>query len=125
MAPLLVNGKFVSDFCEKANLFNNFFSSKSIAIKNSSVLLLFSYRPNARITSFYLKEGDISLIIKNLDPGKTHCCENISVKMIKIYNESLTVPLRIIFEQSLKVKFPKIWKKANVVPCTKNKIKIF
>ena len=23
--PLLVDGKFVSDFCEKANLFNNFF----------------------------------------------------------------------------------------------------
>ena len=22
--PLFVNGKFVSDFCEKANLFNNF-----------------------------------------------------------------------------------------------------
>ena len=25
--PLFVNGKFVSDFCEKANLFNNFFAS--------------------------------------------------------------------------------------------------
>ena len=25
--PLFVNGKFVSDFCDKANLFNNFFAS--------------------------------------------------------------------------------------------------
>ena len=25
--PLLADGKFVSDFCEKANLFNNLFSS--------------------------------------------------------------------------------------------------
>ena len=31
--PLFVNGKFVSDFCEKANLFNNFFASICTPIK--------------------------------------------------------------------------------------------
>ena len=37
--------------------------------------------------------------------------------MIKICSESLIVPFRIIFQWSLKeVRFPKIWKKANVVP---------
>ena len=36
--------------------------------------------------------------------------------MIKICSESLTVPLRIIFEQSLKEgQFPRTWKKANIV----------
>ena len=86
-------------------------------IKNSSVLPLFSYRINARITSFGFTEEDISLIIKNLDPPKAHGCDNISTKMIKICSESLTVPLRIIFEQSLKEgRFPEIWKKANIVP---------
>ena len=36
--------------------------------------------------------------------------------MINICGESLTVPLRIIFEQSLKEgAFPEIWKKATVV----------
>ena len=40
--------------------------------------------------------------------------------MIKICSESLTVPLRIIFKQSLKEdRFPEIWKKANVVPVHK------
>ena len=38
--PLLVNGKFVSDLCEKANLFNSNFASTFIPIKNSSVLPL-------------------------------------------------------------------------------------
>ena len=40
--------------------------------------------------------------------------------MIKICSESLTVPLRIISEQSLKEgKFPKTWKKANIVAVRK------
>ena len=89
-------------------------------IKNSSVLPLFSYRTNARITSFDFTEEDISLIIKNLDPAKVHTCDNISIKMIKICSESLTLLLRIIFEQSVKEgRFPEIWKKANVVPVYK------
>ena len=37
--------------------------------------------------------------------------------MIKFCEESITIPLKIIFEESLKCGvFPEIWKKANVVP---------
>ena len=40
--------------------------------------------------------------------------------MIKICSQSLTLPLKIIFEHSIKKgKFPEIWKKANVVPVHK------
>ena len=101
-----------------------FFVSKCTPAKNSSLLPLFSYRINARITSFDITDEDISLIIKNLDPAKAHDCDNISIKMIKICSESLTVPLKIIFEQSLKEgRFPAIWKKANVVPVHKKEEK--
>ena len=44
--------------------------------------------------------------------------------MIKIWGESITVPLKIIFEQSLKEKkFLEVWKKANVVSVHKKKAK--
>ena len=90
-----------------------FFASICTLIKNSSVLPLFSYRTNARITSFHFAEEDISLKIKNLDLAKAHGCDNISLKMIKICSASLTFTLRIIFEQSLKeARFPEIWKKS-------------
>ena len=56
--PLFVNDKFASDFCEKENLFNNFFASICAPIKNSSLLPLFPYRTNARITSFDFMEED-------------------------------------------------------------------
>ena len=44
--------------------------------------------------------------------------------MIKICSESVTIPLKIIFEESLKKGiFPKIWKKANLVPVDKKEDK--
>ena len=44
--------------------------------------------------------------------------------MIKICGESITVPLKIIFEQLLKEKkFPEVWEKANIVPVHKKEDK--
>ena len=55
--------------------------------------------------------------------SKAHGCYNISIKLINICSESLYVPLRIIFEQSLEEgKFSEIWKKVNVVPIHGKKI---
>ena len=45
--------------------------------------------------------------------------------MVKICSQSLILPLKIIFEHSLKKgKFPKIWKRANVVPVHKKEDKM-
>ena len=41
-------------------------------------------------------------IIKSLDSSKSPGCDNISIKMIKICSESVTITLKIIFEESLK-----------------------
>ena len=99
--PLLVDGKFVSDFCEKANIFNNFFASISTPIGNATCLPSFSYRTSNRSKSFHVTENDIIAIIKTLDPNKAHDCDNISIKIIKIFSQSLILPLKIILEKSL------------------------
>ena len=40
--------------------------------------------------------------------------------MIKLCNDSITIPLKIIFEESLKkVIFPDMWKKGNIIPAHK------
>ena len=60
----------------------------------------------------------------NLDLAKAHGCDNISIKIIRICSESLTIPLIIIFEKSLKEgKSPEILKKANVVAVHKKEDK--
>ena len=118
--PLFVNGNFVSDFSVKANLFNDFFASICTPIKNSSVLPSLTYRTNKKLNSLRISEQDILLIIKALDSSKAHRYDNLSIKMIKFCEESITIPLKIIFEESLKCGvFPEIWKKANVVPVHK------
>ena len=93
--PILADGKFVSDFCKKANLFNNFVSSICTPIQNTSILPPFLCRANARITSFHVTKEDILLITKMLDSFKTHGWGYISTKMIKICGESTTVHLKI------------------------------
>ena len=124
--PFLLDGKLVSDFCKKANIFNNFFASICAPIDNTSCLPSFSYRTWSRIKSFHVTENDILAIIKTLDPNKAHDCDNIFIKMIKICSQSLTLPLKIIFEHSIKKgKFPEIWKKVNVVPVYKREDKMF
>ena len=98
--PLLVDGKFVSDFCEKANVFNNFF----INVYTNTKCKYF--------TTFFILDKCL------------FSWDNISIKMIKICGESITVPLKIIFEQSLKEsKLPELWKKANIVPVHKKEDK--
>ena len=52
--PVLVDGNFVSDFCEKANLFYNFFTSIGTPIKNNSRLPPFIYKTNTGIYCFYI-----------------------------------------------------------------------
>ena len=86
---LLVDGKLVSDFCKKANIFN-FFASICTPIGNTNCLPSFSYRTGSRIKSFHVTENDILAIIKTLDPNKTHGWNNISIKMIKICSQSVT-----------------------------------
>ena len=64
--PLLVDGKLVSDFCKKANVFNNFFATICTPIDNASCLTSFSYRTGNRIKSFHVIENDILAIIKDI-----------------------------------------------------------
>ena len=71
-------------------------------MKNASVLPSFSYKTNTRLDSFKVTESDILLIIKSLDSTKAHGYNNLSIRMMKMCSESITLPLKIIFQESLK-----------------------
>ena len=62
--------------------------------------------------------------MENLELNKANGCDNISIKVIQIYGESIALPLKLLFETALKEKkFPDIWKLANVVPVHKKEEK--
>ena len=88
------------------------FASICTPIKNASALVPFSYKTNTNIDSFKVTESDILSIVKSLDSIKAHVCDNLSIRMIKMCSESITLPLKIIFQESIKKgKFPEIWKR--------------
>ena len=116
--PLLFDGKLVSDLCKKANIFNNFSAFICTPTDNTSCL----FRTWSRVKSFHVTENYLLTIIKTLHSNKAHGCDNISIKMINICSQSLILPLKSIFEHSLKKdKFPEIREKATVVRVHKKK----
>ena len=70
--PLNVNDKIISNFEKKVELFNSHFVSQCIPISNSSVPPPLEYKTNGRLASLNIKEDDIYLLLKNVNPEKAH-----------------------------------------------------
>ena len=80
---LNVNGTIISNFDKKAGLFSLRFASQCAPINYSSVLPPLDYwAKNEHLASANNNEGEIDLILKNLNPEKAHIWFNISVRMI-------------------------------------------
>ena len=87
--PLLVNNRIVSDFSEKANLLNDFFSplfaSQCTPISNSSILPSRKFfKTNKKLFALNIKKNDILKIIKKPSVNKTHGHDDISIMMLKM-----------------------------------------
>ena len=99
--PLLLNGEIISNFSQKASIFNKFFASQCTPLQNSSSLPIFYLRTDETLSSSNTNDNDILAIIKNLNPNKSHGWNNISIRMIKLCGKSMVYPLKLIFEASL------------------------
>ena len=67
-----------------------------------------------------ISDEKILKIIRSLNSNKAHGCDEISVRMIKLSDAALVVPLKIKFTNCSRCGlFPQIWKCANVVPVHK------
>ena len=119
--PIYHKINYITDFKEKAQIFNDFFAKQCTLVENSSKLPTNSFkRTNNLLSTISFTKDDIAKIIKNLNPNKAHGFDMISIRMIKICGESILKPLELIFKSCLENgKFPIEWKKANVVPVHK------
>ena len=119
--PLLHQDKFVTDFKEKVNIFNNFFADQcSIVSNNSELPVTLTKKTHESLSTINFSTDGFLKIIRNLDPNKAHEHNMISSRMIKICDTSLCRPLQLIFQSCLESgKFPNEWKKANVAPVHK------
>ena len=92
----------LSNFQQKANIVNCFFSKQCTLVWNSSVLPKeLTYMTEERIHWITFSESDVIKIIRALNVNKAHWHDNISVRMIKLCANSVTHPLTVIFQNSL------------------------
>ena len=119
--PLFHENKFITDFKEKAELFNHFFVNQCSLLSNNSVLPTNLPQLTSKcLDSIHFSSSDIVKIISRLDPNKAHGHDMLSIRMIKLCGNTICKPLLIIFKDCLSEgKFPHEWKKANVVPVHK------
>ena len=110
----------MTDFTEKAQLFNDYLILQCTTIDTGSVIPEHNPINLTLIETFVISEEKILNIIRSLNPNKAHGWEEISVRMIKLSDGALVLRLKIIFTNcSRRGLFPEIWKCANVVPVHK------
>ena len=120
--PLFHNNIYITDFKDKANLFNTHFSKQCSLIPTTSSLPNETFGPlfHSSLSSVVFDDNMVLNLIRSLDINKSHGFDQISIRMLKICDSSIVKPLSIIFNTLLKSGvFTFLWKKANIIPIHK------
>ena len=106
----------MTDFKEKAELFNSFFSNQCSLWNNCSKNPTNpKYVTDNRLRTINFTADNVEKIIVSLNSIKAHGHENISIRRLKICK-----PIELIFKQTpITGVFTSEWKKGNIVPCYK------
>ena len=89
---------FVIDFQKNPEIFNEFFAKQCTVVPNPSKLpLVFIRKTDKYLSTATFYENEIKKSIRNLDPNKAHGHGMLSIRMLKICDDSLCGPLGLIF----------------------------
>ena len=118
--PILINNQFILNCSEKAQHFNDFFSQQCKLIINISVLPNPTPLTDRKIDHIIIENDEIIISIRNLDPNKATGSDGISGQMLLLCDDSIILPLNIIFKNILLTStYPDQWKLADVTPIFK------
>ena len=92
IAPLFYENRFITVFKEKAELFNSFSSNQCSLLKNCSKLPTnLRYVTDKVLRTINFTTDNIEKVIESLNPKKAHGHDNISIRMLKICGDAITV----------------------------------
>ena len=118
--PIFDNNTYVTNFQQKAKIFNEYFADQCKIHDNGSVLPEFISRKNASLSHINITTVQIVDIIQKYSRNKAHGCDEISVAMLQLCATEVASPLSLIFQKCVTTgKFPDSWKYANVQPIHK------
>ena len=87
---------------------------------NDSILPTFTSITNKFLSNITFDSNDILTHIRNIDPSKSNGPDMITGHMIRLCDDSIVLPLKLIFTNILRTStFPILWKLANVTPVYK------
>ena len=119
-SPLLINNKFLINAKEKANEFVKYFSSQCTPLINNSSIPNMAYLTEQRLRSIPITNDDILSLIRGINKNKANDPDEVSARMLSICDESIILPLKLIFTNIVSTGiYPHIWKQANVTPIHK------
>ena len=118
--PILVNNIFILNCSEKAKLFIDYFSQQCMPNITNSVLPPLNLLTDKKIDHISIQCDEIISLIRNLNPNKATGSDGISGQMLLLCDNSVVLPLKIIFQNILVTStYPDMWKLANVTPIFK------
>ena len=118
--PLFENGTYISNFKDKASIFNNYFATQCQPFDFHSNLPAFTPLTSNSLSDITFSHAKIIAIIKQLDHKKANGPDEITAAMLKICPDEVARPLFLIFQKCLELgSFPSAWKYANVQPVQK------
>ena len=90
---IIHDNKFITDFSEKAELFNSFFASQCLLITSTSELPTnCESLTDKSLCNISFTDNGIGKIIKYLDRNKAHGHDMMSIGMLKICGDSIYKP---------------------------------
>ena len=117
----MVNNNLISNFREKANIFNDFLVQQCQPIDNNNILPTnqIFYTQNRR-RDFDIDCVKLLKLTDALNPHKAHGHDEIFIRMVKLCNLTITKPRSVIYKNWLQQgAFPDDWKKGNLIPAHK------
>ena len=83
-------------------MFNKFFADQCTPINNSIILPPFEYKVNSKIEDISYSKVEMVSFIGSLNSNKAHGWVGISIRMIEVCDEAIAMPLKNIFDNTLK-----------------------
>ena len=91
--PLFHNNKFISNFWDKPELFNNCFAQRCTLTDNAcEIPPTLKIKTTKTLSSIPINRPDIAKVIKGLDPNKPHGHDMISIRMLNLCGDSFYQP---------------------------------
>ena len=94
--PLLENNIFVTNVQTKITIFNDSFVKQCSLLENDAVLLALFSRTSLIPEDIEVSPRKMLELIRSQDSNKAHGCDDVSISMLKICDEDIVLPLKLI-----------------------------